>query len=35
MKMKMYAILVKVKLHTENIRGLNLAVVTCTTIQLS
>jgi hypothetical protein len=34
MKMKMYAILDKVKPHTENIRGLNFAAVTCTTIQV-
>jgi hypothetical protein len=30
-----YAILDKVKPHTENIRGLNLAVVTCMTIQVA
>jgi hypothetical protein len=35
MKMKMYAILDKAKSHTENIIGLNLAAVTCTTVQVS
>jgi hypothetical protein len=34
-KMKMYTTLDKVKLHTENIRGLNLAAVMCTTAQVS
>jgi hypothetical protein len=32
---EMYAILDKVKPHTENIRGLNFASVTCTTVQVS
>jgi hypothetical protein len=31
----MYAILDKANPHTENIRGLNLAAVTCMTIQVS
>jgi hypothetical protein len=31
----MYAILDKPKPHKENIRGLNIAAVTCTTIQVS
>jgi hypothetical protein len=35
MKMKMYVILVKAKPHTENIKGLNLAVVIYTTVQVS
>jgi hypothetical protein len=35
MKMKMYAILDKAKTDTENIRGLNLAAVMCTTVQVS
>jgi hypothetical protein len=35
MKMKMYAILDKTKLHTENIKGLNLATVIYTTVQVS
>jgi hypothetical protein len=35
MKIKIYTILDKAKPHTENIRGLNLAAVTCTTVQLS
>jgi hypothetical protein len=34
MKMKMVATLDKVKPDTENIRGLNLAAVMCTTIQV-
>jgi hypothetical protein len=34
-KMKMYAILDKAKPHTENIRGLNLAVVKRTTVVVS
>jgi hypothetical protein len=33
--MKMYATLDKAKPHTENIGGLNLAAVTCTTVQVS
>jgi hypothetical protein len=35
MKMKMYAILDKVKPHTENIKGLNLAAVIYTMVQVS
>jgi hypothetical protein len=35
MKMKIYAILDKSKPHTENIRGLNLAAVIYTTVQVS
>jgi hypothetical protein len=35
MKMKMYAILGKAKPHTENIKGLNLAAVIYTTVQMS
>jgi hypothetical protein len=35
MKMKMYTILDKAKPQTENIRGLNLAAVTCMTGQVS
>jgi hypothetical protein len=35
MKMKMYSILDKAKLHTENIKGLNLATVIYTTVQVS
>jgi hypothetical protein len=30
----MYVTLDKAKAHTENIRGLNLAAVTCTTVQV-
>jgi hypothetical protein len=30
----MYAILDKAKSHTENIRGLNLAAVICTTVKV-
>jgi hypothetical protein len=33
--MKMFATLDKAKRHTENIRGLNLAAVMCTTVQVS
>jgi hypothetical protein len=33
--MKMFATLDKAKPHTENIRGLNLAAVMCTTVQVS
>jgi hypothetical protein len=33
MKIKMFAILDKAKPNTENIRGLNLAAVKCTTVQ--
>jgi hypothetical protein len=35
MKMKMFVPLDKARPHTENIRGLNLAAVTCTTVQES
>jgi hypothetical protein len=35
MKMKMFAILDKAKHYTENIRGLNLAAVTCAIFQVS
>jgi hypothetical protein len=35
MKMKMFATLDKARPHTENIRGLNLAAVMCTTVQVS
>jgi hypothetical protein len=35
MKMKMFATLDKAKPHTENIRGFNLAVDTCTIVQVS
>jgi hypothetical protein len=35
MKMKMFSTLDKARPHTENIRGLNLAAVTCTTVQVS
>jgi hypothetical protein len=35
MKMKMYVILDKAKPHTENIKGLNLAAVIYTTVQVS
>jgi hypothetical protein len=35
MKMKMYVILDKAKPHTENIKGLNLAAVNYTTVQVS
>jgi hypothetical protein len=35
MKMKMCVILVKAKPHTENIKGLNLAAVIYTTVQVS
>jgi hypothetical protein len=35
MKMKLFATLDKAKPDTENIRGLNLAAVTCTTVQVS
>jgi hypothetical protein len=35
MNMKMYAILDKAKPHTENRKGLNLAAVICTTVQVS
>jgi hypothetical protein len=35
MKMKMYAILDKAKPHTENIKGLNMAAVISTTVQVS
>jgi hypothetical protein len=31
----MYAILDKVKPHTENVRGLNLAAVKCTAVHVS
>jgi hypothetical protein len=34
-RMKMFATLNKVKPHTENIRGSNLAAVMCTTVQVS
>jgi hypothetical protein len=34
-QMKMFVILDKARPHTENIRGLNLAAVTCTTVQVS
>jgi hypothetical protein len=34
-KMKMFATLDKEKPDTENIRGLNLAAVMCTTVQVS
>jgi hypothetical protein len=34
MKMKMFATLDKAKPDTENIRGLNLAVAMCTTVQV-
>jgi hypothetical protein len=33
MKMEMYAMLDKAKPCTENIRGLNLAVIICTTVE--
>jgi hypothetical protein len=35
MKMKMYAIMDKAKLHTENIKSLNLAAVIYMTVQVS
>jgi hypothetical protein len=35
MKMKMFVLLDKARPHTENIRGLNLAAVMCTTVQVS
>jgi hypothetical protein len=35
MKMKMYVILDEAKPHTENIKGLNLAAVIYTTVQVS
>jgi hypothetical protein len=35
MKMKMFVPLDKARPHTENIRGLNLAAVMCTTVQVS
>jgi hypothetical protein len=35
MRMKMYIILDKVKPHTENIKGLNLAAVIYTTVEVS
>jgi hypothetical protein len=35
MKMKMFATLDKARPHTENIRGSNLAAVTCMTVQVS
>jgi hypothetical protein len=35
MKMKMFPTLDKARPHTENIRGSNLAAVTCTTVQVS
>jgi hypothetical protein len=35
MNMEMFAILDKAKPHTENIRGLDMAAVTCTTVQRS
>jgi hypothetical protein len=35
MKIKMFVTLDRVRPHTENIRGLNLAAVTCTTVQVS
>jgi hypothetical protein len=35
MKIKIFVTLDKAKPHTENIRGLNLAVVMCTTVQVS
>jgi hypothetical protein len=34
-KMKMFATLDKARPDTENIRGLNLAAVMCTTVQVS
>jgi hypothetical protein len=34
MKIKMYAILDKAKAHTEDIKGLSLAVVIYTTVQV-
>jgi hypothetical protein len=33
--MKMFVTLDQARLHTENIRGLNLAAVMCTTVQVS
>jgi hypothetical protein len=35
MKMKMFVTLDKARPHTENIRGLNLAAVMCTIVQVS
>jgi hypothetical protein len=35
MKMKMFAIMDKAKPDTDNIRGINLAAVMCTTVQVS
>jgi hypothetical protein len=35
MKIKMFVTLYKARPHTENIRGLNLAAVMCTTVQVS
>jgi hypothetical protein len=35
MEMKMFATFDKAKPDTENIRGLNLAAVMCTTVQVS
>jgi hypothetical protein len=35
MKMRMFTTLDKARPHTENIRGSNLAAVTCTTVQVS
>jgi hypothetical protein len=35
MKMKMLVPLDKARPHIENIRGLNLPAVTCTTVQVS
>jgi hypothetical protein len=35
MKMHMFAIPDKVRPHTENIRGLNLAVVRCMVVQVT
>jgi hypothetical protein len=35
MKMKMFVTLDKARPHTQNIRGLNLAAVMCTTVQVS
>jgi hypothetical protein len=34
MKMKMFATLDRARPHIENIRGLNSAVVMCTTVQV-
>jgi hypothetical protein len=35
MKMKMFVTLDMARPHTENIRGLNLAAVMCTTVHVS